>query len=254
MVDIAIQKTIKNLGFGEKESRVYLALLEMGEGAVTEVAKRAEIKRAITYHVLDDLVLQGYAQEVLGHKVKKFAATDPMKIFQNVKASLEDFRFMLPVIRSLQSKAGNKPRVEFYDTPKAVLGIYRLIDQMPSARFMSSVDRVNDFFPQAVNQWLMGYKNGTIKLKGKHLLSDTEKDRWWGREVSIYGQEVRILPEGAHTEMDFSITDNMLAITSFDPLFVVVIRSESIARSAAQLFDLAWRAGEDITLFPQKSL
>ena len=246
MIDVSSQKAIKNLGFGEKESRVYMALLEIGEGAVTEIAKHAEIKRAITYHILDELVLQGYVQEVLGHKVKKFAATDPMKIFQNVKASLEDFKFMLPVIRSLQSKAGNKPRVEFYDTPKAVLGIYRLIDQIPQARFMSSVERVNEFFPQAVKGWLAGYKNGTIKLKGKHLLSDTEKDREWGREVSLHNQEVRILPESTHTEMDFSITNNMLAITSFDPLFIVVIRSESVARSAAQLFDLAWLAGKDI--------
>ena len=41
-------------------------------------------------------------------------------------------------------------------------------------------------------------------------------------------------------DMDFAIVDDTLGITSFDPLFIVLIRSESIAESAAKLFDLAW--------------
>lgn len=45
-------------------------------------------------------------------------------------------------------------------------------------------------------------------------------------------------------DMDFAIVDNMLGITSFDPTFIVVIYSESIAHSAATLFDLAWQGAK----------
>ncbi|MEK9175691.1 MAG: helix-turn-helix domain-containing protein [Patescibacteria group bacterium] len=245
-MDISIQKSMRGLGLGDKESRVYLALLELGKGTVSEIAKKAEIKRAITYHVLDDLIVQGYVQEILGEKVKKFSASDPLKIFQNAKSALEDFKFMLPVIRSLQSKKGNAPKIEFYDTPQAVMGIYRIFDEAPTARFLSSIERVNNSFPQELKKWLRGYKSGAIFVKGKHLLSDTKIDREWGKEAVQYGQKVRILPPGTRMEMDFSITDGILAITSFDPLFIVVIQSESIAQSAAQLFDLAWVSGKEI--------
>lgn len=245
-MDVSIQKSIRGLGLGDKESRVYLALLEIGKGTVSEIAKKAEIKRAITYHVLDDLAAQGYVQESLGEKVKKFSAADPLKIFQNAKAALEDFKFMLPMIRSLQSKKGNAPRVEFYDAPRAVLGALRLFDETQTAQFLSSIDRFNNFFPQELKKWLRGYKNGSVSVKGKYFLSDTEKDKEWGRKAVQYGQKVRILPPGINMEMDFSITSNMLAITSFDPLFVVVIHSEGIARSATQLFDLAWISGTEI--------
>jgi len=44
--------------------------------------------------------------------------------------------------------------------------------------------------------------------------------------------------------MDFTIADDILGITSFDPLFIVVIHSAGIASSAAQLFDLAWLQGK----------
>lgn len=245
-MDVSIQKFVRGLGLGDKESRVYLALLEIGKSTVSDIAKKAEIKRAITYHVLDDLIVQGYAQEILGEKVKKFSAADPLKIFQNAKSALEDFKFMLPVIRGLQSKKGNVPKIEFYDTPRAVLSVYRMFDEVPSARFLSSIDHVSSIFPQELKKWLRGYKDGSIPVTGKFLLSNTEKDKEWGSEAARYGQRVRILPEEVNIEMDFSITNNMLAITSFDPLFVVVIRSESIARSAAQLFDLAWLSGKEI--------
>ena len=48
-MDNDLLKTIESIGFRPKESQVYLALLELGTGTVSQIAKTAELKRPVTY-------------------------------------------------------------------------------------------------------------------------------------------------------------------------------------------------------------
>ena len=51
--------TLQSLGFSEKEATVYVALLELGRGTVTEIARRAGINRTTGYDILDSLAGKG---------------------------------------------------------------------------------------------------------------------------------------------------------------------------------------------------
>ena len=52
------------VGLNEKESRVYLALLELGSGTAYAVAKKAGIKRPTAYIVLDELRKRGLVLKI----------------------------------------------------------------------------------------------------------------------------------------------------------------------------------------------
>jgi len=243
MLDIALQRSLFGAGFDDKESRAYLALLELGSGTVTQIAKKAELKRAIVYHVLSRLQERGYVQEMENKKVKRFQATDPSKIVKNIITAADDLRVMLPVLRAVQHKGYSKPRVEFFESKEAIVNIYRTYDRGESMRFLTSIRRLHEFIPEEVEQWVKRFESGVIKSGGKHLVVDCKEDRSWGQRVKKYNQDIRLLPKGQRVDMDFAIVDDMLGITSFDPLFIVVIYSESVARSAEQFFDLAWKSG-----------
>jgi sugar-specific transcriptional regulator TrmB len=58
-MEITHQEAIQSLGFGDKEARVYLALLEMGIGSAISVSVRAKIKRPTAYVILDELIQKG---------------------------------------------------------------------------------------------------------------------------------------------------------------------------------------------------
>ncbi len=53
-----------------------------------------------------------------------------------------------------------------------------------------------------------------------------------------------MLPQGTDYQMNFGISDTILAITSFDPLFVVVIHSQQVVDAATLLFELAWKSAK----------
>ena len=47
---------LQHLGLSDKEASVYMASLELGSDTVQEIAKRAEVKRANTYAVIEKLM------------------------------------------------------------------------------------------------------------------------------------------------------------------------------------------------------
>lgn len=245
MLDSVLIKTLVSTGFDEKEARVYLATLTLGKGTVTEISKLAELKRAIVYHVLGRLEAKGFAHEVIGSKVQKFAAIEPTKVFHTMKSAVDDFKYMIPMMRALQDKGASKPRVEFFEGREAILSVYRGFERATQMRYISSIERFNALIPEEVDAWVQRYKTGKIDATiARSLLTDTKDDHEWGSKMKAIGQEIKYLPTSQMMEMDFSICDDVLGITSFDPFFIVVIHSESIARSAAQLFDLVWHRGK----------
>lgn len=246
MIDKSLLAVLVGVGFEEKEAAVFLALTESGQASASQIADKADLKRPIVYHVLERLKRMGYVQEVLGGKVKKFTATDPSRVLQHSQLAVEEFRFMLPIIRALQDKGAAKPRIEYFEGRDAILTVYRLFDKSKSVRFLTSMKNLSQFIPEEIESWIERGRRLPKNREVFELLADTPEDHTWGKRAVPNGRRVAILPAHVTFDMDFAMSEDLLAITSFDPLFIVVIHSESIARSAATLFDIAWNISKEL--------
>jgi sugar-specific transcriptional regulator TrmB len=242
-MDINLAKIFENIGFDEKESKTYLALLELGDGIATKISKRAGLKRAIIYHVLERLKKRGYVQELKDGKVKKFSASDPSRVLQNASAAAESLRVVMPIVKAMQEKGLNKPKIEYFDNKEAIVAVYRSFSSAKSLRYLASIKRLFDVIPDEVVRWTDRLRNKRLKSKEKYLLQDSKEDREWVKLVDKAGQEAKIMTKGLKIYTDFTIADDILCITSFDPFYVVVIHSPGIAVSAAQIFDIVWLSG-----------
>ncbi len=241
MPDQTLAQVLRRVGFDGKEAAVYLALLETGRATAAEVAARAELKRPIVYHILERLIRQGFASEQPGAAVKRFAAEDPSLVLRNARGAVDDLASLLPLMRALQSRGRRKPRIEFFDTKSAIESVYRTFENGRDARYLTSMARLHEHVPEALRDWFRRCERGVATAKVRQLVPSSPDERTWAAKARALGQQVRFLPSGAAVDMDFAIVDEALAITSFDPLFIVVIRSEKIAASASLLFDLAWK-------------
>ncbi|MBI3251348.1 MAG: TrmB family transcriptional regulator, partial [Candidatus Andersenbacteria bacterium] len=52
-------QALKHLGLKDKEAAVYLAALQLGPSPVQNIARRANVVRATTYVILEDLQKKG---------------------------------------------------------------------------------------------------------------------------------------------------------------------------------------------------
>lgn len=122
-----IPHILQQLGYNEKEIRVYLTLLTGGPSSVRKLAKETGINRGTVYEVLKTLQKAGLIGMYQKHKKQFFVAEDPEKLVdvidrkeKAVAALKRDLAESLPELRSLYAHGGAKPTVKYYEGNKGI--------------------------------------------------------------------------------------------------------------------------------------
>lgn len=242
-MDSSLVASLQQIGWTDKRARTYLALLQLGEGPASKVAELADMNRSVVYETLTELIEMGYVTESARQKVKRYTAVGPQHVLHAARAHFENFKFMLPLFQALHNQGEKKPRVEFYEGDAALARIFQTFDTASQRRFMASYAQIEKHFPSEFRRWQQRLKHLKDLAPTKHLLADDSISRTFARNAKRHLDfEFRFLPSGTDILMDLAIVDDVVAITSFDPLSMVVIRSKELARSVAILFDLAWKS------------
>lgn len=243
-MDNAIIATLEQSGFTDKEAKVYAALLELGQGDVTDISQYAEIGRSNIYVILDKLAADGYVSRVPNKTVRQYTPADPTRVFNHLQNSAMTFKQMLPILQSLYSRPGGKPRMQYFEGGKALLGVLREVNQHSYGDFIASIARLQQHIPEEVEQWRRLFRDNVVPMRARALLTDTPQDRQFMKDVAGGHHQIRFLPKHVMLEMDFALYGENLALTSLgDPLFVTVIQSPQIHRSLTTVFELLWKAG-----------
>lgn len=239
--------TLTAIGLSEKEAKVYIALLGMKSGTASTIAERAKIKRSIAYFTLNSLKEKGYIQELKKEKVKRFSALEPMRLLHSAQANTENLRLMLPLLRGLFQGPGSQATVEIHEGKKAIQSVYRTMENGHRSYYMTNWEKLREHFPEEVERWGVNAANTKNPNVTKNLIIDSPEGRKIMKKMKPNAkQSFRALPKSSDYEMNFGISDNILTITSFDPLVAVVIHSESLVSAAVVLFELAWKAARPI--------
>ncbi|MBT5517232.1 TrmB family transcriptional regulator, partial [Candidatus Peregrinibacteria bacterium] len=116
-----LYKTLQALGFSEKESMVYINLLELNEGICSSIARKAGIQRSTTYSILDQLAKKGLVSMRKIDNHLRYRAIDP-KVFLERKRkehkkqgkSIGALEKSLPILMDLHSDFTTTPQMEVF--------------------------------------------------------------------------------------------------------------------------------------------
>lgn len=243
-MDDKLSQLLQNIGFTEKEALVYLALMELGSGTVTQVSQRAKLKRSIIYIILEGLIKRGYVSEIPEIKINRYVAVEPTKILSDLKNKTTSFKELLPSLLAIYNKPTWKPKINYFEGKEGVINVFRQIEQCPKALFISSTRRIKEHMPDELERWVSTMSKRLVPLEGKNLLEDTPVDRKFARDLKGSKQQIKFLPKGLTLDVDISIYENKIALTSLtDHLFIVVIESKALYNSMKTIFDLLWEQG-----------
>lgn len=116
------EKYLTGIGFGEKEVKVYISALELGEASVLQIAKKSRINRTTTYPILSALKDKGLVSVVNKGKKQLFFAESPEKISVFVDARIRelesrknDLPELVKELKVFENRRQNKPVVRFYE-------------------------------------------------------------------------------------------------------------------------------------------
>jgi sugar-specific transcriptional regulator TrmB len=114
-MDANLLITLQNYGLSEKEARIYLTTLELGTSIASTIARRAELNRATTYTLLEDLKRDGIVNETTKEGVKYYSVISPDILLKQLEQKYESFKEKVPELLAMAEKFGNRIKVQFFE-------------------------------------------------------------------------------------------------------------------------------------------
>lgn len=121
------EKYLAGIGFSEKEIKVYISALELGEASVLQIAKKSRINRTTTYPILNALKDKGLVSVVNKGKKQLFFAESPEKIstfvdtrIRELESRKNDLPELVKQLKVFENRRQNKPIVRFYEGDEGI--------------------------------------------------------------------------------------------------------------------------------------
>ena len=252
------EQLIKQSGLDETETKVYLALLQLGPSTVSEITKKAAITRTLGYHVLQKLGIYGLVDESASAGARRvFTAEHPQRLLQFVKnkknaweRKLKDVEDGLPELVSL-FKVAEKPTIRYQQGAE---GVKRIFDETLNSKteILSILDAEGWDTPE-FESWGENYnrERGKKKIHEKILLLDTQSGREWMKNYkgSFKYTEYRWikreqLPGIEDFGGEINIYENKVVMALHKPVEMgVMIESKALANLLKGMHCLAWNSG-----------
>jgi len=245
-----LEKTLEQYGLTKKEATIYLAVLELGQGSVLEIANKTELKRPTVYIILESLIQKGVIRKVPKGTTTLFVAEDPAYLLSMLEEKEKKLKSILPLLKALHNTIGMKPQIAYYEGKNNVQKLYNdLFKAKKYLYFYGSLKNVFTVFPQA-EYVVTPEKIKKLNIPVREILASNPVDiRYARRARSIKNPkyQLRRLKEGISFAIDNIIYDDTVVIISLKGnCFGVVIESKDIANSFKILYELAWQSAESI--------
>ncbi len=125
---------LEALGLNEKESSIYVALLQIGSQAASVVAKRVKIPRSSVFFHLDNLIKKGFVKKDIRSNIQYFSAVDPAKLeklLERKRSKIDDqigeLKGLMPDFNLLKSPFVNEAKVTYFE---GVEGLCKMVDEV----------------------------------------------------------------------------------------------------------------------------
>jgi sugar-specific transcriptional regulator TrmB len=239
-----ISEVLNQIGLNNKETQVYLGLLELGVASVQSIAQKAGIKRPTTYLILDDLQRRGLVSVVPRAKKVLYTAESPEKILNDLHHKQELVKRFLPNMMALYNAKVDKPQVLLFEGKDAVRDVYNKVLNAKEVDFFSTIRDIISVYPDYPELLNQNAIQGSVKVR--ELLTRNQADFDYARKMEHNQNFIqRFAPGEGEFLTDNCLYDGKVVFFSYQPyIFAVQIASQGIYRSLRNLFEYAWAAAE----------
>lgn len=243
-----MEDILKQLGFTEKEAKLYLLLLENGTKTAAELSELSGEKRANTYMLLESLIDKKVIAPNDDAPIRIFSAINPKVSLRRLLNEMEErqrqaqssLESALPSIAAKYTLSTNQPGIThmvgaegFMTLLKDMASSTTEVKLIASNRVPSDPEVLKRF-----RQMLVKRKEAGINTRAifhQDAQTPTQKELFARR-----GIEMRVLGE-REFEGEVALYENNVAFTVYEPtMMVTVITNPAIADTMNTLFEQLW--------------
>jgi HTH-type transcriptional regulator, sugar sensing transcriptional regulator len=242
------EKELISFGLSEKESKVYLAALELGAETAQNLAKKAGINRPTTYVIIDSLKKRGLMSEVETGKKTHYLAETPerleglLNLFETeLQYKKNEIKRILPMLSEIFATAGEKPRVRFFEGREGIKAIQDdfLTVKSKLVEGIVNLDKISQFLPNFEDT----YSEKRVKKGIKsNIIYCREAGPMMGASDSSKLREAKFLSTKRFPiSADITIYDDKIALLAYKAKPIsVIIENKEIAETLRSIFYILW--------------
>lgn len=240
-----LEKNLEKLGLDDKEARVYLALLELGEGNIQQIAKKSGVKRTTVYDIIESLKLKGLLSSVRKNKKELFYAEDPRKLEDMLDEKKQTLRRILPELLSIANALDKKPKIRFYEGAEGIKEVYRDTLKYPDQELLAwvSEEAVISFDEKFLNEYYLP-KRVEKKIWVRAIAPDrVYMQKYKGLDEKSLRRTKLVSMEKFPLEVEINLYGkNKIGAMSFGEKIGLIIESQKIYTTLRSIFELNWNS------------
>lgn len=235
-------KYLKQLGLTQKESQVYVSLVEIGKGTAYAVAKQSGLKRPTVYVVLDELRKKGLVIKIPHAKKQIFIAKDPEELFDVFENNLYEAKRALPELLKMNYGQGDITTHLFdgkYEMSKALE--YRRDELANQEMFAfygipSKGKKISEIYYDHARE--LEKQNTKVRV----FVPDDDSLIRFRETEREYGQKVIYLPKEQYSpKVSVEISTNFSKIFLHTASQALVIEGKEFSEFLKQIFEIMWK-------------
>ncbi len=244
--NLSLKKSLEYIGFSEKEVLIYLALIELGRGTVTQISHKAGINRPTGYHILASLEAKELVKVSGKEPKQEYVAEAPdqiekflLKKIENDQSYIKEARKIIPELKSMHNVV-DRPKVLFYEGKEGLEKVYE--DTLTSHESIRAYASVGDMHTGLPGYFPEYYKRRAKKgIAIRAIIPNTEA----GLERKTFDKEemreTALVPKDSfYFSPEINIYDDKVMIASWKEKLGIIIESAEIADAMKKIYELAW--------------
>jgi len=233
-------------GFSDNESAVFLALLQLGKGTVSQITRKAGLNRTTGYDILDSLVSKRLASVSGKEPKQEYLAESPDRLLnileenaKEVTKRISEIKKIIPELKSIHNVAG-RPKVRFYEGVEGLKDVYE--DTLTSHEQIRAYANVNEMHQALIGYFPKYYERRAGKnISIRAIIPDSPIGKHRASKDNEEMRESALVPVGKYNfSPEINIYDNKVMIASWREKLGIIIESAEIADAMKKIYELAW--------------
>jgi sugar-specific transcriptional regulator TrmB len=240
---------LKNLGLSEKEARVYVALLEIGQSTAYSVANKSGLKKPTTYVVLDELRKKGLVLKLPHARKHLYSAKPPHEVLSAAEEKLYVIKQILPQLAALSLKGAVEVKTLFYEGFEGIReALWYKIDNLSNEECVafsaSGVDASKKLI-QLFRELNDAFKERNVR--NRSIARDHPSLQEFRSVDAEYNRKVKVIPNNKYSSnISVEIHTSFIRILMFKELQCVIIDNPNVAMTFKQIFEMVWAGIPDL--------
>ena len=249
-----IEQVLHNFGFSEKETAVYLSLLELGSATATQIANHSQVNRSTVYVVIRSLQKEGFVSvQKEDGMATRYIASPIEQLLESARNKRNKYANMIKEIEkilpemqlSIESKKA-RPRVQFFEGKKGLIKAYE--DTLTSSEEIlayASIENMHKALPGYFPAYYKRRAGNGIPIRSIH--PDTKEARERVKHNKEEARKSALVPVDKYSfSPEINVYDNKIVFMSLVEKFALIIESQELADALKKVFELSWREAQRI--------